>query len=326
MLDRQNTLSRRSFVAAAAGLSIAALGAQVAFAAEEKDEKETDDKEAEEADDDAEEAEGAPKWDKESVADADITAVGSTALQPLVEAAAEQYMEAYDNVMITVQGGGSGQGLSQVSQGAVQIGNSDVFAEEKDIDPATLIDNKVAIAGMGPVANPDCGVTDISMEDLKAVFTGAITNWSELGGADEDIVVINRASGSGTRATFENAVLDGEEAVTAQEQDSSGTVANMVAQTPGAISYLAFNYFDGDLVALSVDGVEPTAENVETNAWTIWAYEHMYTSTEPDEATQAFIDYMLSDAVQGSLVEEMGYIPVTGMQVERAADGTVSEL
>jgi phosphate transport system substrate-binding protein len=111
---------------------------------------------------------------------------------------------------------------------------------------------------------------------------------------------------------------------TPQEQDPSGTVAKMVAETPGAISYLAFSYFNDNLKALTVGGVKPTPENVETNDWVIWAYEHMYTAADPDEATQAFIDYMLSDDVQGSLVEQTGYIPVTGMQVTRDAAGNIT--
>lgn len=259
-----------------------------------------------------------------------ITAVGSTALQPLVEAASEQFMESYPDVQITVQGGGSGQGITQISQGAVQIGNSDVFAEEKLDNPddaKKLKDNQVCVVGMGPVVNPEVSVDDITMDNLKKIFMGEITNWSQVGGSDQDIVVINRASGSGTRATFESAVFGGDsapESFKPQEQDSSGTVASMVAQTPGAISYLAFSYYADTFKALSVDGVKPEEANVETNDWKIWAYEHMYTAADPDEATQAFIDYMLSDDVQGALVEQTGYIPVTGMKVTRDASGNVS--
>ena len=259
-----------------------------------------------------------------------ITAVGSTALQPLAEAAAEQFMEENSGVQITVQGGGSGTGITQIVQGAVQIGNSDVFAEEKvenpdDVDK--IKDNKVCVVGMGPVVNPDVTIDDITLEDLAKIFTGEVTNWSEVGGADEDIVVINRQSGSGTRSVFEAAVFtDGQEAGTFQEQDSSGTVVQMVSQTPGAISYLAFSYFSDDVKALSVDGVAPEAANVEDNSWVIWAYEHMYTAAQPDEATQAFIDYMMGDEVQGSLVEENGYIPMSGMKVEKDAEGNVTEL
>ena len=100
----------------------------------------------------------------------------------------------------------------------------------------------------------------------------------------------------------------------------------MVSQTPGAISYLAFSYFSDSIKALSVDGVAPEAANVEDNSWTIWAYEHMYTAKDADEATQAFIEFMMGEEVQGSLVEENGYIPVSGMKVEKDAEGTVTEL
>ncbi|HIT52190.1 MAG TPA: phosphate ABC transporter substrate-binding protein [Candidatus Aveggerthella excrementigallinarum] len=258
-----------------------------------------------------------------------ITAVGSTALQPLCEAAAELFMEENPGVQVTVQGGGSGTGITQIVQGAVQIGNSDVFAEEKvenASDVEKITDNRVCIVGMGPVVNPDVQLDDISLADLARIFKGEVTNWSEVGGNDEAIVVINRQAGSGTRAVFEAAVLGGEESATFQEQDSSGTVVQMVSQTPGAISYLAFSYFSDSIKALSVDGVAPEAANVEDNSWTIWAYEHMYTAKDADEATQAFIEFMMGEEVQGSLVEENGYIPVSGMKVEKDAEGTVTEL
>ena len=109
-----------------------------------------------------------------------------------------------------------------------------------------------------------------------------------------------------------------------QEQDSSGTAAKMVASTPGAISYVAFSYFDSSFKALKVDGVEPDAKNVEDNAWKIWSYEHMYTAADPDEATKAFLEYMMGDEVQGGLVEQQGYIPMSGMKVEKDASGKVS--
>ncbi len=260
-----------------------------------------------------------------------ILAVGSTAMQPLMEAAAEAYgsTEQGASVSISVQGGGSGQGLTQVSEGTAQIGDSDVFAEAKITDAdklAALVDHQVAICGMGPVAHPDCGVENVSLADLKAVFMGQVTNWSELGGADLAITVINRAAGSGTRATFEQAVLGGDEvpsSFTPQEQDSSGTVAKMVKATPGAISYLAFSYFADDILALSIDGVAPTRETVEQGEWPIWAYMHAYTQESCDQAVTDFIDYLLSDNVQGSLVESVGFIPVADMTVAKDADGTI---
>lgn len=254
-----------------------------------------------------------------------ITAVGSSALQPLVEEAANQYMDENQDATINVQGGGSGTGLSQISEGAVDIGNSDIFAEEKDgIDASKIVDHKVAVVGMGPVANKEVGVDGLTKQQLIDIFTGKVKNWKEVGGKDQEIVVINRAEGSGTRAVFEKQALDGATPIKAQEQDSSGTVQKIVSETPGAISYLAFSYFNDSLKALKVDDVEPNQANVETNDWKIWAYEHMYTNGEPDGLTKAFLDYMLGDDVQSSLVTELGYIPVTGMKVERDANGQLT--
>lgn len=253
-----------------------------------------------------------------------ITAVGSSALQPLVETVAESYQTENPGKFINVQGGGSGTGLSQVQSGAVDIGNSDLFAEEKSgIDASALVDHRVAVVGITPIVNKGVGVKDISMENLRKIFTGEITNWKEIGGKDQPVVILNRASGSGTRSTFEKWVLDGETAIRAQEQDSSGMVRQIVADTPGAISYVAFSYVTDDVATLSIDGVAPKDENVTTNKWTIWAYEHMYTKSQPKELTKEFLEYILSDDVQNNIVGELGYIPVSKMEVERDWEGNV---
>ncbi|MDA3964409.1 phosphate ABC transporter substrate-binding protein PstS family protein [Enterococcus thailandicus] len=253
-----------------------------------------------------------------------ITAVGSSALQPLVETVAESYQTENPGKFVNVQGGGSGTGLSQVQSGAVDIGNSDLFAEEKSgIDAKSLVDHKVAVVGITPIVNKKVGVSAISMEELKKLFTGEIKNWKELGGKDQAVVILNRASGSGTRSTFEKWVLDGESAIQAQEQDSSGMVRQIVADTPGAISYVAFSYVTDEVATLKIDGVEPTDENVTTNEWTIWAYEHMYTKGKPTELTDEFLAYILSDEIQNNIVGELGYIPVSQMKVERDWEGNI---
>lgn len=253
-----------------------------------------------------------------------ITAVGSSALQPLVETVAELYQAENPGKFVNVQGGGSGTGLSQVQVGAVEIGNSDLFAEERSgIDASLLVDHRVAAVGITPIVNKEIGVDNISLEDLKKIFLGEITNWQEVGGIDQPVVLLNRASGSGTRGTFEKWVLDGEISKQAQEQDSSGMVRQIVGDTPGAISYVAFSYVTEDVTPLSIDGVEPTEENVTTNDWVIWSYEHMYTRGEPESLTKEFLDFVLSDEIQNTIVGELGYIPVSKMQVERDWEGNV---
>lgn len=253
-----------------------------------------------------------------------INAVGSSAMQPLVEAAGEQYSSANVGKFINVQGGGSGTGLSQVQAGAVQIGNSDLFAEEKDgIKSEELVDHQVAVVGLTPIVNKEIGITDISKEDLKKIFTGEITNWKEVGGRNQKIVIINRAAGSGSRHTFEQWVLDGEESKNAQEQDSTGMVRQIVSTTPGAISYVAFSYVTDDVATLSIDGVNPTEENVMRNKWTVWSYEHMYTKGEPKGLTKEFLAYMLSEEVQKEIVPQLGYIPVSRMTIDRDVEGNV---
>ncbi|WP_144473704.1 phosphate ABC transporter substrate-binding protein [Bacillus pumilus] len=252
-----------------------------------------------------------------------ITISGSSAMQPLVLAAAEKFMDKHPKADIQVQAGGSGTGLSQVSEGSVQIGNSDVFAEEKDgIDAKALTDHKVAVVGMAAAVNPEVGVKDISKDELKKIFTGKIKNWKELGGKDQKITLVNRPDSSGTRATFVKYALDGATPAEGITEDSSNTVKKLIAETPGAIGYLAFSYLTDDKIApLSIDGVKPEESNVESGKYTIWAYEHSYTKGEPDGLAKQFLDYLMSDEVQKEIVKDQGYISVSNMKVERDATG-----
>lgn len=251
---------------------------------------------------------------------------GSTALQPLAAAAAEKFMNENPKVSIQVNGGGSGTGLSQVAQGAVQIGNSDLFAEEKNMPADQLQDHKVAVVGITAAVNPKVGIKDIKKDDLIKVFTGKITNWKELGGEDQKIVLVNRPDSSGTRAVFNKLALDGATPAQGITEDASNTVKKIINETPGAIGYLAFSYLTDDTVTgLSIDGVKPTSENVQTGKFPVWAYEHAYTKGEATDLAKAFLDYMMSDEIQSSIVKQQGYLPVNKMEVERDATGKVTK-
>jgi phosphate transport system substrate-binding protein len=254
-----------------------------------------------------------------------LTIGGSTALQPLAAQAAKEFMDKNPGVQIDVQGGGSGTGLSEVSAGNFNIGMSDIFAENgKNVDAKALTDNKVAVVGMTAAVNPKAGVKNLSKEDLIKVFTGKVKNWNQVGGKNVKITLVNRPDGSGTRATFDQFALDNQTPDEGITQDSTNTVKKIVAQTPGAVGYMALSYFtpnDHSVVKLSIDGVAATYANVAAGKFPVWSYEHMYTKGAPTGLTKAFIDFMMSDTVQSKDVPAQGYFSESKMTVQRDATG-----
>ncbi|MGH4137173.1 phosphate ABC transporter substrate-binding protein [Clostridium sp.] len=265
---------------------------------------------------------GAGKTGNSAELSGSITAAGSTALQPLAEVGAQSFLDENPGATVNVQGGGSGTGLKLVIEGSAEIGNSDIYAKDKaGIDEDSLKDHKVCVTGIAAVTNPKVKVQSLTKEQLIDIFTGKIKNWKEVGGADIVVTVINRPSSSGTRATFKKYGLDGADEVAGLTQDSSGAVKQIVKQTDGAISYLALAYFSDPankegLNVLKIDGIAATVENISTDKYKVWAYEHMYTKGEPIGVTKAYLDYMMSDKMN-AIITKLGYIPMTDMKAKR---------
>ena len=251
-----------------------------------------------------------------------ITVSGSTALQPLVDAAAKKYDAACPGATITVNGGGSGTGLTQVAAGGVQIGDSDVTAESKlkAEDAAKLVDHIVAKQGWIVVTNPGVtGVTNLTTQQNIDIWTGKDTNWNQVGGPDLPIVLIFRPASSGTRSTFKKLVLGGAtEATTGGQtltEDSNGAVTTAITKTNGAVSVIGFAYYNdpankAKLNGLQLDGVDATVANMTGGTYKLSADGHMYTSGQPSGLTAAFLDYMMSPAIQGTLIPSLFYAPV----------------
>ena len=252
-----------------------------------------------------------------------ITAAGSSALKPLVDDAADMFIEKYPDVSITIDAGGSGEGLKQVSEGTVNIGNSDVEASAKldEAQAKELVDHQVCVVTMAPIVNNDVkegGVEDLTKQQLIDIFTGKTTNWKEVGGPDESIVLVTRPTSSGTRATFQKYALDGNEEAsnTSMETDDSGVLLQNVKDTKGAIGYVALSYLTGDagVETVAIDDVEPTLENTYSGKYPVWTFEHMYTKGEPNEVTKAFLDYITGDEY-GAQMEKLGYGVASKMTV-----------
>lgn len=250
-----------------------------------------------------------------------ITGSGSSALLPLVKDASEKFKANNKDVTITLNAGGSGTGLKQVSDGSVDMGNSDVPAETK-LDKAKaekLVDHKVCVMTVATIVNKDVGVKNLTRQQLQDIFTAKVTNWKDVGGPDKPIVLVTRPKTSGTRALFKQYAINGAEEADNKslETDNSGILIQSVAQNPGAIGYVALPYLinDKSVDVLSIDGVEPTLENTYSGKYAVWGYEHIYTSKEPKAAVKAFLEYIMGDEY-GKRIEELGYGVSSKMQTK----------
>jgi len=238
-----------------------------------------------------------------------VTLAGSTSMEKVCEALSEAFMEEYPNITVTVEYTGSGAGLESLTAGSVDIGNSSRALKDEEI-AAGAVQNVVAIDGIAVITDPANTVLDITSDDLTKIYTGEYTNWSELGGADEAIVVIGREAGSGTRGAFEELLKVEDACAYAQELDTTGAVLAKVASTPGAIGYVSLDVVDDSVNALALDGVAATEENILAGGYLLSRPFVMATKGEiadQNELVQTWFDFIASDAGQ-TVISNVGLI------------------
>ncbi|MGL5149658.1 MAG: phosphate ABC transporter substrate-binding protein [Clostridium sp.] len=255
-----------------------------------------------------------------------ITMSGSSALLPLMEQTIEKFNEKHSNITVNAQAGGSGTGLTQVLEGSVNIGNSDIFAEDKlkEGQVKELVDHKVVAQGFAIVTNKALGIENLTKEQIKGIFSGKYKNWNEVGGPNKEIFVVHRPASSGTRGTFTKTILDGDKSLENDSigatQDSNGAVLNAMKQNDGAISYLALSYISTDeakqnIKPVKIEGVEATKEKITTGAYPFWSWGHMYTKGEATPEVKLFIDFLMSEDNKESL-ESLGFISGAEIKVK----------
>lgn len=238
-----------------------------------------------------------------------VRVAGSTTVLPLAQEAATRFMDVHGGTNILVQGGGSSVGISQLQEGIIDIANSSRNLNS-DEDPGRFIDNRIALDVIAIVVNPRVQVSNLSRDEVKGIFTGTITRWSEVGGEDEAIVVVVRDQASGTRQMFDQIALEKEDAAaSAIECNSNGIIRETVAATPNSIGYLSLGYVNATIKAVGYDGVTASEETAKDNTYPLSRYLHMLTSREPRQTAREYIDYVLSEEFQTQVVAQE-YIPV----------------
>ncbi len=260
-----------------------------------------------------------------------VTIKGSSTVLPIAETCAEEFMNANPNIQITVSGGGSSVGIKSVANGEVDIGDASRNAKPSDVENiegvefSDLVDNVVAYDGIAVVVSSNVyenGVTELTMDQIYKIYTDEISNWNELGGPDLEIFVNDRASTSGTRATFVELIVSDSDESLEDFEDDGGTLAidnvnqenaNVVSQITGnqnAIGYVGLGYVDEETCpAVAVDGTIPSTNTVKDGSYPISRSLHMYTLGEPTGLVKEFIDYVQGEEGQ-KIVEEEGFIPI----------------
>lgn len=240
-----------------------------------------------------------------------ISMVGSTSMEKFANALSEAFMEEYPDVTVTAEFVGSGAGIEAVTNGTADIGNSSRSLKDEE-KAAGVVENVVAIDGIAVCVDPANEVADLTKEQLTNIYNGTVTNWKEVGGADEPIIVIGREAGSGTRGAFEELVDLKDACKYANELDSTGAVIAKVASTPGAIGYASLDALDDSVKALSLEGVEATAENIKAGNYFLSRPFVMATKgeiSEQNDLVQAWFDYVMGDEGQ-QIASEVGLITV----------------
>lgn len=247
-----------------------------------------------------------------SAAPQTVTVQGSDTMVNMSQAWAEAFQGENDSITVSVTGGGSGTGFSALINGSTDFANAS--REIKDEEAAQLpdaVETTVAYDGISIIVNKASGIDNITSEDLGKIYRGEITNWKELGGADTTITVCSRDTASGTYEFFKESIVDGEEEqeITADALylTSNKTILDEVAQNEGAIGYIGLGYVDDTVKTLTLDGVASSVETVKDASYPLARALYMYSNGAPNEAMQAFLDFVLSDEGQ-QIVEEQGFV------------------
>jgi phosphate transport system substrate-binding protein len=241
-----------------------------------------------------------------------VTVAGSTTVQPLAELLADEFMSENPDFEVTIGGGGTSVGITSVNNGTVDIGSA---SRDLKSDEPQLVKHLLAKDGIAVIVKPGNPVNGLTKAQVRDIFGGVITNWKDVGGPDHTINVVVRESGSGTRTAFEEMVMAKPEpamaiAGTALEQNSNGGVKQVVGGDPYAIGFISFGYIDNTVKALSIDGIEATAENAKNETYPIVRPLYFLTKEAPTGLVQEFIDFCLSDDGQAIVADE-GYISIS---------------